>query len=81
MIERGAVVEDSIVMDNTVVGRGARIRRAIIDRFNVIEDDARIGWDRDEDLQAGLLDPSGIAVVPRGATRVRGGTPVPPILR
>ncbi len=81
VIERGAVVEDSIVMDNTVVGRGARIRRAIIDRFNVIEDDVRIGWDRDEDLQAGLLDPSGIAVVPRGATRVRGGTPVPPMLR
>ncbi len=81
VIERGAVVEDSIIMDNTAVGRGARIRRAIVDRFNVIEDNARIGWDRDQDLQAGLLDPSGIAVVPRGATRVRGGAPVPPVLR
>jgi len=76
VIERSAVVEDSIILDNTVVGRGARIRRAIIDRFNVIEPETLIGWDRARDLEAGLLDSSGIAVVPRGATRVRGDTPV-----
>ncbi|MBI3003143.1 MAG: glucose-1-phosphate adenylyltransferase, partial [candidate division NC10 bacterium] len=35
-IDEGAVVEDSIVMDFTVVGKGARLRRVIADRFNVI---------------------------------------------
>ncbi len=77
VVEAGAVVEDCIILDNTVVGRGARLRRAIVDRFNVIESETMIGWDPERDLQAGLLDASGIAVVPRGATRVRGGTPVP----
>ena len=77
VVERGAVVEDSIIMDNTVVGSGARIRRAIVDRFNVIESERTIGWDRARDLEGGLLDlPSGIAVVPRGTTRVRGAVPV-----
>ncbi len=76
VIERGAVVEDSIIMDNTTVGRGARLRRAIIDRFNVIEPETLIGWDAERDLQSGILDASGIAVVPRGTTRVRGSAPV-----
>jgi glucose-1-phosphate adenylyltransferase len=77
LLDRDAVVEDSIIMDNTTVGRGARIRRAIVDRFNVIPPEALIGWDRERDLAAGILDASGIAVLPRGATRVRGTTPVP----
>jgi len=72
VIEPDAVVEDSIILDNTIVGRGARIRRAIIDRFNVIEAETAIGWDRERDLAAGILDASGIAVLPRGTTRVRG---------
>lgn len=77
LIERGAVVEDSVIMDNTIVGSGARIRRAIIDRFNLIAQEQTIGWDRTADLAAGLLDlPSGIAVLPRGATRVRGAVAV-----
>jgi glucose-1-phosphate adenylyltransferase len=76
VVERGATVEDSIILDNTTVGQGARIRRAIIDRFNVIEPETLIGWDRERDLRAGILDSSGIAVLPRGTTRVRGSTPV-----
>jgi glucose-1-phosphate adenylyltransferase len=64
-------------MDNTVVGSGARIRRAIVDRFNMIESERTIGWDRARDQEAGLLDPSsGIAVLPRGTTRVRGAVAV-----
>ena len=77
VVERGAVIEESVIMDNTVVGSGARIRRAIIDRFNMIESERTIGWDRARDLEAGLLDlPSGIAVIPRGTTRVRGAVAV-----
>jgi glucose-1-phosphate adenylyltransferase len=74
VIDAGAVVEDSIVMDNTTIGRGARIRRAIVDRFNDIEPETLIGWDRERDLAAGILDSSGIAVLPRGTTRVRTRT-------
>ena len=43
LVEPGAVIEDSIVMDNTTVGRNARIRRAIIDRFNTVDPNAVVG--------------------------------------
>jgi glucose-1-phosphate adenylyltransferase len=79
VLEPGAVIEDSIIMDNTTVGRRARIRRAIVDRFNVIDDGAVIG-DGAEPPESGLLDPSGITVIARGTTRVRGGaSPIPAI--
>jgi hypothetical protein len=42
-VNEGAVIEDSIVMDHTTVGKGAHLRRAIIDRFNIIPADAEIG--------------------------------------
>ena len=44
-VNEGAVIEDSIVMDHTTVGKGARLRRAIVDRFNIIPADAEIGLD------------------------------------
>jgi len=67
-------------MDNTTVGRGARITRAIIDRFNVVEAGAVIGEDAEEPPENGVLDPSGITVIARGATRVRGGATSLPVL-
>ena len=75
VVERGAVIEDSIVMDNTIVGPNARVRRAIIDRFNVIEPGTAIGEGAERVPDNGVLDPSGITVLARGATRVRGAVP------
>jgi glucose-1-phosphate adenylyltransferase len=66
-IARGAVVEGSIVMDYTEVGAGARLARAIVDRYNRIPPGARLEPEGAE--VAGLAvhrDPSGIVVVPRG---------------
>ncbi len=42
-VNEGAVVEDSIIMDHTTIGKGARVRRAIIDRYNIIPADAEVG--------------------------------------
>ncbi len=44
-VDEGAVIEDSIIMDSTTVGKNARVRRAIVDRFNIIPADAEIGFD------------------------------------
>jgi len=63
-VQRGAVVEESVVMDHTTVGAGAHLRRVIADRYNVIPDGTRVGLA----LPAGA-DPSGITVLPRGPTR------------
>ncbi len=80
VVEQGAVVEDSIIMDNTVVGPNARVRRAIVDRFNVIEPGTAIGEGAEHLPDHAVLDPSGITVLARGATRVRGAVPGAPAL-
>ena len=68
-VNEGAVIEDSIVMDHTTVGKGARLRRAIIDRFNIVPADTEIGVDPAQDRRRFHGEPSGLVVVPRGGRR------------
>jgi len=60
-------IEDSILMDRTEVGRGARIRKAIVDKFCQIPEGMAIGYDPEEDAARGFTvdQESGITVVPR----------------
>src|SRR2546428_8500819 len=68
-VNEGAAIEDSIVMDHTTVGKGARLRRAIIDRFNIIPADTEIGIDSAQDRRRFFVDRTGLVVVPRGGRR------------
>jgi glucose-1-phosphate adenylyltransferase len=68
-VNEGAVIEDSIIMDHTTVGKGAQVRRAIIDRFNIIAADAEVGLDPAADRRRYHVDRSGLVVVPRGGRR------------
>ncbi|HZS33395.1 MAG TPA: glucose-1-phosphate adenylyltransferase [Methylomirabilota bacterium] len=68
-VNEGAVIEDSIVMDFTAVGKGARLRRAIVDRYNIIPAGREVGYDPDADREHYRVDPSGLVVVPRGGRR------------
>jgi len=68
-VNEGATIEDSIVMDHTTVGKGAHLKRAIVDRFNIIPADSEIGVDPVIDRRRHYVDPSGIVVVPRGGRR------------
>jgi glucose-1-phosphate adenylyltransferase len=68
-VNDGAVIEDSIVMDHTTVGKGARLRRAIVDRFNIIPADTEIGFDPAADRRRYHVDAAGLVVVPRGGRR------------
>ncbi|MEA3641639.1 MAG: sugar phosphate nucleotidyltransferase [Lamprobacter sp.] len=68
VIEEGAEVEDSIIMDYVRVSKGARLRRVIVDRHNLIEREMRIGWDIEKDRSSLPVTDSGIVVVPRGRT-------------
>jgi ADP-glucose pyrophosphorylase len=62
-----AVIEDSIVMDYTEVGEGARVARAIVDRYNTIPAGACLSPDADDiDGRALHRDPTGIVVLERG---------------
>ena len=59
-----SLVEDSILFENVSVGRGAKIRKAIIDKNIVIPDGAEIGYDHDQDrLKGYTVTESGIVVV------------------
>ncbi len=68
-VNEGALIEDSIVMDHTTVGKGARLRRAIVDRFNIIPADTEIGVEPAQDRRRFHVEPSGLVVVPRGGRR------------
>jgi glucose-1-phosphate adenylyltransferase len=63
----GSVVEDSIVMSFTKIGEKAVLRRAIVDRHNVIPPGESVGVDPDRDRRHGhVVDPNGLVVVARG---------------
>jgi glucose-1-phosphate adenylyltransferase len=62
-----ATVERSIILDNTVVGRHAVVRDAIIDKNVIVPERARVGVDKGHDLARGfVVSPGGITVVGKG---------------
>ena len=69
MIEEGVEIKDSVIMDHTHIGAGAKLERAIVDRFNQIEAGAFVKAGAADAHPGAVSDPSGIIVLPRGFTR------------
>jgi glucose-1-phosphate adenylyltransferase len=65
-LEEDVVIEGSIVMDYVRIKRGSRLRRAIVDRYNILEDGTQLGYDPDHDRGRYILDSSGIVIVAQG---------------
>ncbi len=61
-----AEVEDSILMHDADVGRGAVVRRAIVDKDVRIGPNARIGVDPEADRERFKVSAAGIVVIPKG---------------
>ncbi len=68
VVEADAELEDCVVMDYARIGRGARLRRTIVDRHSAIPEGATIGFDADRDAERYYRSPGGIVVVPRGTS-------------
>jgi glucose-1-phosphate adenylyltransferase len=62
-VHSGALVEDSIILDNCDIGRRAKVRRAILDKNVRIPADAEIGYDLEHDRRFHHVTESGIVVV------------------
>lgn len=62
-------VENSIVMDWVEIGRGCRIKNAIIDKYNTLEPGTVIGYDRESDREHFATAGNEITVVARGAEK------------
>ncbi|MGB9357771.1 MAG: glucose-1-phosphate adenylyltransferase [Acidimicrobiia bacterium] len=61
-----ASIEDSLILHGVVVGRGATIRRAIIDKNVVIPDGFEIGVDEAADRERFTVTESGLVVIGKG---------------
>jgi len=59
-------VEDAILMHGADVGRGAVVRRAIIDKDVRIADGAKIGVDPEADRERFTVSAGGVIVIPKG---------------
>lgn len=66
VIEEDVVLEDCIIMDYVRVRRGARLRKVIVDRHNILEAGEIIGFDPEQDRQRFTVSPKGVSVVPSG---------------
>ena len=65
-VERAARLEHCIVMERSRIGRGAQVRRAIIDQDNDVPPMERIGFDLAQDRKRFHVSEGGIVVVPAG---------------
>ncbi|MFD1718140.1 glucose-1-phosphate adenylyltransferase [Georgenia deserti] len=62
-------VDDAVLFDGVDVGRNAVVRRAILDKHVRVEPGARVGVDKEADLERGYtVTAGGITVVPKGWT-------------
>jgi len=66
VVRSWATVDESVIMDNVVVGRNCKIRKAIIDKNNIIPAYVEIGYNPDDDRKHFTVTPRGIVVVSKG---------------
>ena len=66
VVRSWATVEESVLMDGVVVGRRCKIKKAIIDKHNVIPSNTKIGFNPKKDRNRFTVTPRGIVVVPKG---------------
>lgn len=66
LLEEGVELDQCLVMDSCVLRKGARLRRVIVDRYNVIDPGDCIGYDVAADRSRFIVTDSGIVAIPRG---------------
>ena len=67
LVESGALVEDSVLMNDVKVGPGAVVRRAILDKNVTVEDRAVLGADGELSRDRFTVSEHGVVVVGKGS--------------
>jgi glucose-1-phosphate adenylyltransferase len=68
IVEKDAVVEDSVILDDVTIEPRVRVRHAIVDKEVIIRAGVQVGYDFEEDRRRGCtISGKGVVVVPRGA--------------
>ncbi|MBF0433499.1 MAG: glucose-1-phosphate adenylyltransferase, partial [Fibrobacteria bacterium] len=62
---RGAVIKDSIIMDDVKIGPGAVVNKTVIDKRVKVPQGMQIGCNKKEDKKLFSLTPGGVCVVPQ----------------
>jgi glucose-1-phosphate adenylyltransferase len=68
MMQGGAEVSDSVVMPGVRIGRGAVVRRAILDKNVVVPPGALVGVDLNADRSRYTVSTGGVVVLGKGIT-------------
>jgi len=66
VVQSWATVDESVILDDVVVGRHCKIKKAIIDKHNTIPHHTEIGYNPETDRKRFTVTPRGIVVVPAG---------------
>ncbi len=67
-IEHGAELDECVILDGAKIGSKARLRRVIVDRFNIIPESQEIGFAAEKDKKRYQTTASGLVVLPRGSS-------------
>jgi glucose-1-phosphate adenylyltransferase len=69
-VHAGALVDDSIILDDCDIGRRAQVRRAVLDKNVRIAPDTTVGYDLEQDQRLYHVTETGIVVVEGNRSRV-----------
>jgi glucose-1-phosphate adenylyltransferase len=72
VVRSWSTVDESVILDSVIIGRSCKIKKAIIDKKNIIPPNTEIGYRPEEDRKRFTVTPRGIVVVPRGFFSIDG---------
>jgi glucose-1-phosphate adenylyltransferase len=69
IVERGALVVNSVVFDDTIIEPDVRVNRAIVDKQCIVQAGTSIGYNAELDKKRDFhVSPGGVVVIPKGST-------------